>query len=172
MKIVGKNFNTTNEMLDQFSSSYLTCGLESLKQIPNNSVDLVFSQAVLEHIPKSEFYETLIEIHRILKKEGICSHVIDLRDHLENGLNNLRFSERFWESNFIRGSGFYTNRLRKKEMLELFKIVGFNVSVLNVTKWDKMPIKRSKLATHFNNFSDEELCVSTFSVKLELASHQ
>ena len=72
LKIVGKNFNTTNEMLDQFSSSYLTCGLESLKQIPNNSVDLVFSQAVLEHIPKSEFYETLIEIHRILKSEGVC----------------------------------------------------------------------------------------------------
>ena len=166
-KFAGKYFRNIDEMLDQFSASYLTCGLDSLRQIPNNSVDLIFSQAVLEHIPKSEFYETFIEIRRILKRGGICSHVIDLRDHLEHGLNNLRFSERFWESKFIRKSGFYTNRLRKTEMLEYFKIAGFRVTVLNVENWEELPIKRSQLASEFQNISDEELCISTFSIKLE-----
>ena len=167
LKFVENDINTTDEMLDRCCAHYLTHGLESLKQIPNNSIDLIFSQAVLEHIPKSEFYETLIEIHRILKSEGVCSHVIDLRDHLENGLNNLRFSERLWESKFMSTSGFYTNRLRKSEIIKLFEISGFKVRVLNVTKWDKMPIKRSQLARQFHDFSDEELSVSTFSVILE-----
>jgi len=49
----------------------------------------------LEHIRKKEFVDTIIETKRILKPNGICSHEIDLRDHLNESLNNLRFSENF-----------------------------------------------------------------------------
>jgi SAM-dependent methyltransferase len=167
LEFAKNDINSIDEMLDRCCSHYLTDGIESLKKIPNNSIDLVFSQAVLEHIPKSEFHETLIEINRILKREGICTHVIDLKDHLDSGLNNLRFSERLWESKFMSTSGFYTNRLRKSEMIKLFEISGFKVSVLNDTKWKEIPIKRSQLSTMFKKFSNEELSVSDFSVILK-----
>lgn len=165
-KLSELQITSINEMLNYCNAEYYTDGLESLKKIADKSVDLVFSQAVLEHIPKNEFYETFIEIHRILKDDGICSHEIDLRDHLANGLNNLRFSEKFWESKFMSSSGFYTNRLRKSEMIEYFKKSGFNVTIMNETRWKKVPIDRSKLYGPFKSYSDDDLIISTFSVLL------
>jgi len=166
VKLSDLQITSFDEMLNYCNAEYFTDGLASLKKIADKSVDLVFSQAVLEHIPKNEFYETFLEIHRILKDDGICSHEIDLRDHLANGLNNLRFSEKFWESKFMSSSGFYTNRLRKSEMMEYFKKSGFNVTIMNETRWDKIPIDRSKLYGQFKNYSDDDLIISTFSVLL------
>lgn len=39
-----------NEVLDLCNAEYLTEGLKSLRSIATNSVDLIFSQAVLEHV--------------------------------------------------------------------------------------------------------------------------
>ena len=60
----------------------LTNGLESWSEIEDESIDFIFSQAVLEHIPKNDFRQTMIECHRILKQNGVISHTIDLKDHL------------------------------------------------------------------------------------------
>lgn len=97
------------------------------------SIDFIWSQAVLEHIRKSEFLDTMLELHRILRPNGVCSHVVDLKDHLGGALNNLRFSEKLWESNFMASSGFYTNRIRYSEMLDIFHQAGFSVEVVNVS---------------------------------------
>ena len=45
------------------------------------------------------FEETVYQLRRILKKDGLTSHEIDLKDHLSYSLNNLRFSKNLWESN-------------------------------------------------------------------------
>ena len=66
----------------------------------------------------------------------------------------------------MSSSGFYTNRLRKSEMMEYFKKSGFNVTIMNETRWDKIPIDRSKLYGQFKNYSDDDLIISTFSVRL------
>ena len=66
----------------------------------------------------------------------------------------------------MSSSGFYTNRLRKSEMMEYFKISGFNVTIINETRWDHIPIDRSKLYGQFKNYSDDDLIISTFSVLL------
>ena len=55
---------------------------------------MIWSQAVLEHLKKSEFLEIMIELRRIIKDDGICSHKIDLKDHLYTSLNKIRFSEK------------------------------------------------------------------------------
>ncbi|HAC66287.1 MAG TPA: methyltransferase, partial [Cyanothece sp. UBA12306] len=104
--------SSINELLNTYSVEYLTEGLTALKNIPDKSVDLIWSQAVLEHIRKSEFLETMLELRRIIRDNGICSHKVDLKDHLQKALNNLRFSEQVWESDFMSQSGFYTNRIR------------------------------------------------------------
>ena len=95
------NINTIEELLFSCNARYLTNGLNSLLKIDSNSVDLIFSQAVLEHIRKNEFIDTMNHYYRILKKNGVCSHQIDLRDHLGGSLNNLRFSENIWESKIL-----------------------------------------------------------------------
>ena len=75
--------------------------MSSIKKIPSNSVDLIFSQAVMEHIRKKDFEAMNSELYRVLKKDGVISHQIDLRDHLGGGLNNLRFSDSLWNQIFL-----------------------------------------------------------------------
>jgi SAM-dependent methyltransferase len=158
--------NSVSEILEICNADYLNSGLSSLKSIESNSVDFIWSQAVLEHVKRSEFLDNMQELRRIIRKEGVCSHVVDLRDHIDCSLNNLRFSEKIWESNFIANSGFDTNRIRYPQMLDLFKKAGFAIASVRVNKWESLPIERSKLDRQFASFTDEELCISGFSVVL------
>ena len=155
-----------SEILNICSSKLYTEGLNSLKTLKDNSVDLIFSQAVLEHIRLSEFSDTLYEIKRILKRSGICSHQIDLQDHLSGSLNNLRFSNNVWESKLFANSGFYTNRISFTRMLDYFKEVGFEVDIKRVNKWPDLPIQRRKLNKHFKDLPLDELLVKDFAVIL------
>lgn len=162
-----KHCSSLQEILNICSAEYLTNGLESLKRIPDNSVDIVWSQAVLEHIRHSEFLATMKELRRILKKNGVCSHEIDLRDHLENSLNNLRFSQAIWESQWMSKSGFYTNRIRYSQMLDIFKEAKFLPKVVWEKKWHKVPVSKNKMASEFSILSHQDLCISVFFVILK-----
>jgi len=156
-----------DDILESCNAKYYTNGLQDLKKIDSSSVHFIFSQAVLEHIRKKEFVDTIIETKRILKPNGICSHEIDLRDHLNESLNNLRFSEKLWESNFFAKSGFYTNRIQFKQMIRIFEKQGFDVNLLNVKKWNKLPINENSLDTLFVNIElEEDLLVKVFEVFL------
>lgn len=157
---------TVDEILAICEAKYLTNGLQSLKQIDNNSIDIIYSQAVLEHVRLSEFQNTMHECHRILKPKGISSHQVDLRDHLGGALNNLRFNEKIWESNFFAKSGFYTNRIRYNQMLDLFKKAGFEIEATRITKWPTIPTPRNKMSEEFSLVPDDELLVSVFDVLL------
>jgi len=147
-------------------SQYFTDGLKSLRSIPSDSVDFIFSQAVLEHLRKYEFLEIVKELRRILKPTGICSHQVDLKDHLGGSLNNLTFSEKIWESDFFVKSGFYTNRIRFSEMVNMFKDGRFQVNITNINKWDTLPTNKNSMNEVFHKFSEEELLISSFDVVL------
>ena len=153
-------------LLTACGAKYLMNGLESLAEIADDSVDFIFSQAVLEHVRRSEFLATQSECARILRANGICTHEIDLRDHLSGGLNNLRFSESVWESEFFASSGFYTNRIQFHDMNALFERSGFKVEVTAVRRWGELPIKRCQIAAEFRNTPDQVLNVSGFDVLL------
>jgi predicted SAM-dependent methyltransferase len=160
-------FNSIEEMLLAYGADYKTSGLSSLREIPDQSVDFIWSSAVIEHIRRAEFLEIMQELRRIIRSNGVCSHQIDLRDHLGGALNNLRFSHTIWESDFMARSGFYTNRIRYSEMLEVFQKAGFSVEVTHVNRWNNLPTPRGKLHKNFQNFSEEELCILDFSVILK-----
>lgn len=155
-----------DEVLQRCNARYLTEGLRSFRHIETKSVDLIFSQAVLEHVRRRDFLATMRECRRILKAAGVCSHQIDLRDHLGGALNNLRFSENVWESEFFATSGFYTNCISYSQMTDLFVQAGFELDVTGVRRWLVLPTPRHRLAKRFQQLSDEELCVSEFDVLL------
>jgi hypothetical protein len=163
------NIRCLEEFLAACGARYETQGLSSLRSIPAGSVDFIWSQAVLEHISRTEFFDIMKELRRIVCATGISSHEVDLRDHLGNALNNLRFPESLWESALMANSGFYTNRIRYSEMLDIFRQAGWDVEVVRVNRWPRLPTPRAKLHEPFQQMSDADLRVSTFHVILRPA---
>lgn len=154
------------DVLRACNASYLTNGLASLRTLADASIDFAWSQAVLEHVRRTEFPAFCRELRRVMKPGAVASHRIDLRDHLGGSLHNLRFPARLWEADWFARSGFYTNRIQYTDMLEHFRQAGFRCEVLQVDRWPELPLKRELLADEFRHLPDEELCVSGFDVIL------
>lgn len=155
-----------SQVLQAVNGQYLTEGLRSLQQLPEGSVDFIFSHAVLEHIRLEEFQPTMQALRRVLRPGGISSHRVDLQDHLGGALNNLRFSRATWEADWMTRSGFYTNRIRFSPMLKHFEQAGFAVEVLGAERWQTSPTPRRSLAPEFQTLSEDDLLVSGFDVLL------
>lgn len=158
--------HSIEDILLRSNTTYLTGGLRDLQGIPDGSVDFIWSQAVLEHVRRAEFLTTMKELRRVLAHGGVASHRIDLADHLGGALNNLRFRRALWESPTWSSSGFYTNRIRYREMLDLFHEAGFASEVVRVDRWEELPTPRHKLDSEFRSQPDQDLVVSGFDVVL------
>jgi Methyltransferase domain len=157
---------TIEELIEKWGIDYLTNGLVSLSELPDASVDYLWSQSVLEHIRKPDFSNYIKEFRRLMTNNGVSVHGVDLKDHLSYSHNNLRFSENVWESDFMSNSGFYTNRILFSEMMSIFGENGFDAKAINIKRWDDIPTPRKKLASDFDNVSDDDLLIAEFDVVL------
>lgn len=152
--------NGIGDALVRLNCRYMTDGLDSLRKLPDGAVDFIFSNAVIEHVRKASFLETACELYRIMSPEGVASHWIDYRDHLDMKLNNLRFSELVWESNFMVNSGFYTNRIPAAEIRSLFEEAGFSVEVRDTCFWPAgLPTPQRAMSEPFASMAEESLMV-------------
>ncbi|MBL8028958.1 MAG: class I SAM-dependent methyltransferase, partial [Fibrobacteres bacterium] len=90
----------------------------------NESVDIIVSRSVLEHITNPS--AAIREQARILKKGGVFIHFIDLRDHIFKWpFEMLTFSKQTWENSLTNpknGAG-YQNRLRSDDWFSLFSSI-------------------------------------------------
>jgi SAM-dependent methyltransferase len=154
------------DVLTSCGATYQTDGLSGYLQVPDQSIDFIWSHAVLEHIRRVEFLEVMRETRRALKPNGVATHVVDLRDHLGGSLNNLRIGSRLWEQEWFTQAGFYTNRLRFSEMIDLFDSAGLTSEIVAKNEWPNPPLYRSALAPEFRHLSDDELRVQSFTVIL------
>jgi SAM-dependent methyltransferase len=156
----------TQTLLEACRATYGTRGLASLGKIPSQSVDFAWSHAVLEHVRRGEFAALVRETRRIIRDGGVCSHQIDLQDHLGGGLNNLRIASRWWEADWMACSGFYTNRLRMRQMIREFESAGFAVRAVSIARWDALPTPLATLAPEFRELEISDLLVKSFAVEL------
>ena len=72
-----------------------------------------------------------------------------------------------WESALFSKSGFYTNRIRFREMNGIFKQAGFKCTLLRVTRWEQLPTPRVKMDPAFRQLSDDDLLVRSFDILLK-----
>ncbi|WP_232818326.1 class I SAM-dependent methyltransferase [Elioraea thermophila] len=150
--------STAEEALAAMNVRYLTRGVEDLRALPAASVDLVWSNAVLEHVRLADLPATLAELARLLNPDGVMVHGVDFSDHLGGALNNLRFSPRLWEADwFAARSGFYTNRIAPSELLALFAEAGLATEVIHRETWAAIPTPRRALHATFRARSEEDL---------------
>ena len=154
--------SSPEDVLAQLSCDYWVDGLASLQSLPSESVDFVFSNAVIEHIRNRDFLATARELYRIMAPDGVASHWIDYRDHLQDGLNKLRFSESMWESDFMANSGFYTNRIPARAIRELFESAGFEVEVRDSHNWPAhLPTPQTAMSKPYADMAPCDLRVMT-----------
>ncbi len=159
-------FDDLPQLLFNCNATYETDGLAALKRIPDQSVDFIFSNAVLQHVRRHDLPRTLRELRRIIKPDGAASHSIGIWDQIGFALNHLRFSRQFWESRFVARSGCYTNRVRFSQMIRLFRRCGFDVEVTEVNRWPTLPTPRRKMNRMFHRFDDDDLRVYSYNVTL------
>jgi SAM-dependent methyltransferase len=159
--------DSLDDVLHICNAKYLTDGISSLRQIPSSSVDFVWSHSVLEHVRKNELETLLLELKRVLKPGAPASHNIDFQDHLDGALNNLRFSERIWESPLFAKSGFYTNRIPAITMHNMFKTAGFEIRQEGFGKWPALPTPREAMHADYQKYLDEDLINRTSHVLLK-----
>ncbi len=153
-------------VLGACNGHYLTNGIESLRNIPSASVDFIFSHAVLQHVRRRDFVPLLTELRRIQRVDGVGSHTISIADIVGGNLNDLRFSEKTWESDFMANSGFYTNRIRYSQYLQYFTDAGFIPEVYRTASWSFLPTPRERMALEFAHLAEADLRVSGFDVYL------
>jgi SAM-dependent methyltransferase len=161
-----ENCTSVDEVLQKCDATYLSQGLQSLKTIPTASVDFTFSHSVLQHVRRKDFVPLLAELRRIQRPDGVSSHMISISDILGGNLNDLRFSEKTWESDLMANSGFYTNRIRYNEYLNYFREAGFVPQVYRTAQFDTLPTPRNKMAPEFAKLPESELQISGFDVYL------
>ena len=160
------DFTDRARMLQSLHATYLTSGTAGLRDIPSGSLDLILSTAVLEHVGRADFPLLAREMLRLLRPGGTAYHEVDLMDHLGGAQNNLRFSEKAWESPLMANSGFYTNRLRCREIVGIMREAGFDAALTRVTRWPSPPTPRDALAAPFRALPDDELLIANFGMLL------
>lgn len=100
----------------------------------------------------------MFHLARVLAKDGVMSHRIDLRDHFGGGLAHVRFSSRLWESEAMSSSGFYTNRLGVRDIVRAASDAGLEVVELERDAWPQLPSPRRVIHTEFRQRTDYDLC--------------
>jgi SAM-dependent methyltransferase len=125
--------------------------------VEDESVDLAFSQAVLEHVDDIE--ATYRALQRWLKPGGIMSHAIDFKSH---GVSRDWFGHwtvPAWRWKLVRGRRPYLiNRLPASAHLELLRDSGFDI-VLALPAYSNA-VPRAALASEFAAMPDDDLRTS------------
>ena len=171
--------DSLKEMPEKFlfeaNIQYLAPADTTETDLPDASVDYHISTTVFEHIPRVDIQRILKEAKRILKKDGVAIHFIDLSDHFQHQdksitrINFLRYSEKEWHR--IAGNQFaYCNRLRASDYLALFKEIGFDICRKEVQE-DKEALERMEdgfvVDEKFREYSVNDLCAISLRVAIK-----
>lgn len=118
-----------DDLLRQMGFSYHAPTDFSRSGLAAGSIDIVYSNLVLEHVTPGALGEILREARRVLKPGGLMWHNVDFTDHYSHTftslspMNFLRYGQGFWDvaSNDI----LYMNRLRRVDYARAFEDAGF-----------------------------------------------
>lgn len=136
---------------------------------PPTSADIIYSRAVLEHVPPVVIEQLLTDFARILRPCGSMCHLIDNSDHWEHQdktlsrVDFLRYEDGlFWKLATLNPQA-YQNRLRHSDYLRLFRERGWTVTYADGPPDEKClrDLETLPLASHFRSHDHRDLAVLT-----------
>lgn len=135
--------------------------------LADGSVDVVFSNSVLEHVPPEAVGPLYREALRVLRPGGLMFHSVNCGDHYAyvdrnvNQLNYLRYGDRAWS---VWNNAFlYQNRLRVDAFLDAAREAGFDM-VLDTshTRPERLAqLQAMPVHPRFAAIPAERLCITT-----------
>jgi len=136
--------------------------------LPAESLDVVTSRAVLEHVPPDVIQDIFNESFRLLKPDGLACHIIDNSDHWQHGdlrlsrVNFLRFSDFTFRLTCMNSLN-YQNRLRHSEYRRMFLKSGFTLlrDEPDVDRSSLEALETLPIASRFRAFTREDLATTT-----------
>lgn len=155
------------ELLSRAQVDYNAPADARATRLAPGSVDLVYSNSVMEHVPKDIIRALMCESKRILRPGGLALHNVACNDHYSNtdrgisSVNYLRYSESQWSK--WNNSLQYQNRLRAREFLELAAAGGLEVIYVQtaVRPGTREALAAIEVAPEFRRFSLEDLAITT-----------
>jgi hypothetical protein len=132
----------------------------------SGSFDVVTSKAVFEHVPGIDIPAILAECHRLLAAKGLAAFRTDYQDHYSycdsrvSIYNFLRYSDAQWRR--YSPALNYTNRLRHREYLSLFRAAGFEIvadNTYDIRDEDRVSLRMIPLSARFAGYSEDELAL-------------
>jgi len=155
------------DTLERNGINYLAPGDAAATALPDGTIDILYSHAVLEHVPEKDVRRLVREAKRVLRPDGIFYALIGLHDHYSgfdrkvSRVNFLRYPEWLWAF-FIKNSISYHNRMREVDFLEILESQGAEI----VKVWSGVDaealrrVKAMKVDKRFAKYTDEQLAVT------------
>ncbi len=133
-------------------------------ELPPDSFDLIYSQAVMEHVsdPRAAYRN----MATLLRPGGITSHQVDLRDHhdFSSPLSFLAYSERTWQLMYSRRLS-KTNRWRRGQHLATMRDHGLEPFLVDDTLVCEVTAhERDRMASPFRSMPLSDLGVLSVHV--------
>lgn len=139
-----------------------------LEELASESIDLIYSRTVLEHMDPGTLEALQHEWCRLLRPGGLCIHIIDNSDHFEHRdkrltrLNFLQLSGWKWKLACLNPQH-YQNRLRHSDYVTMF-----NDGPLALLESEGKPdfktleiVDSLHLAPEFQHYQKEDLAILT-----------
>ena len=152
-----KDFHNENRFVSkkEMSIQFIKSGEDNMDQLPFNSADLVFSQAVLMAV--SNLDETYSMIQQFLKKGGVTSHQIDFKSFNTSDKWNghWTYSDTIWKI-ILGRKPYLINRAPYSIHASLHDKYGLKI-IKAQKEYLNSDLSKSQLAPRFETMPDEDL---------------
>jgi SAM-dependent methyltransferase len=162
--------NATVEQATEGVVHYLAPADASKCDLLDDSVDVVFSNSVLEHIPGPVIEGCFTEARRILRAGGVVFHSVNCGDHYAyvdssiHQLNYLQYSDAQWQrwnNRFL-----YQNRLRAVDFTNMARAAGFLIELDTSRPHPKRLQELTGIAVDasFSSYTPEQLAITSIDL--------
>ena len=153
-----------DDIAKQLHIQFTVGDARKLEFIKENEVDLITSNNTFEHIYSSVLIDILKEFRRVVKRDGIMSHFVDMSDHFAHFdksitvYNFLQFSDGQWKA--IDNSIQPQNRLRLTDYRNIYSDLSIPISLEVVRPGELQQLQSIKLDKRFASMPEKDLAIT------------